>query len=240
VKRTFQELNIWKISALIGLLGTSPVNADTVILSPVDDTYVYSGEMTTNYGSDAVLSSGNAISGNTLQLWSSFLKFDLSSIPDNLTITGAILHMYQVNGAGILISGTDVSHVSNDVWSEATTTYDNRPDVGSVLGSSDDDRTHRDWSQWNLLETGLWDSAADQVDNFLSISVSEAGGNSTHNWCSKESNLTNCLATGETGPIDSLRRPYLEVTYVPLPAAVWLFGTGLLGLVGMAHRTKAA
>jgi len=30
------------------------------------------------------------------------------------------------------------------------------------------------------------------------------------------------------------------VQQVPLPPAVWLFGSGLLGLVGMAHRTKAA
>ena len=27
---------------------------------------------------------------------------------------------------------------------------------------------------------------------------------------------------------------------VPIPAAVWLFGSGLLGLVGMARRKKAA
>jgi hypothetical protein len=27
---------------------------------------------------------------------------------------------------------------------------------------------------------------------------------------------------------------------VPVPAAFWLFGSGLLGLVGMARRKKAA
>lgn len=31
-----------------------------------------------------------------------------------------------------------------------------------------------------------------------------------------------------------------EVTPVPLPAAAWLFGSGLMGLVGMARRKKAA
>jgi hypothetical protein len=30
------------------------------------------------------------------------------------------------------------------------------------------------------------------------------------------------------------------VSPVPIPAAVWLFGSGLLGLVGMARRKKAA
>jgi hypothetical protein len=29
-------------------------------------------------------------------------------------------------------------------------------------------------------------------------------------------------------------------TVVPVPAAVWLFGSGLLGLIGIARRKKAA
>jgi len=32
----------------------------------------------------------------------------------------------------------------------------------------------------------------------------------------------------------------LNIEAVPIPAAVWLFGSGLLGLVGMARRKKAA
>ena len=31
-----------------------------------------------------------------------------------------------------------------------------------------------------------------------------------------------------------------SATAVPVPAAVWLFGTGLLGLIGVARRKQAA
>ena len=46
-------------------------------------------------------------------------------------------------------------------------------------------------------------------------------------------------STTETGAI-YLDDASLTVTAVPVPAAVWLFGSGLLGLVGIARRKKAA
>ncbi|HEB56496.1 MAG TPA: VPLPA-CTERM sorting domain-containing protein [Gammaproteobacteria bacterium] len=53
------------------------------------------------------------------------------------------------------------------------------------------------------------------------------------------------VTTGSVGlgidfTADSLTAKVGEVQAVPVPAAVWLFGSGLLGLVGMAKRKKAA
>jgi len=31
----------------------------------------------------------------------------------------------------------------------------------------------------------------------------------------------------------------METTVIPVPAAVWLFGSGLLGLIGIARRKAA-
>lgn len=231
---------LWKVVPLVGLLGANPVSAATVTLAPVDDTFVYSLAPTTNYGSEPGLASGEIISGSNLHLWTSLLKFDLSSIPDNLTVTGATLHMYQINGAGFLrTTGTNATHVSDDSWTEGTLTWNNQPVDGAILGSSPDTANYRGWSQWDLLATGQWDSAADLADNLLSLAVSDQPGSSSHNWCSKESDLVNCLAPEETGPAGSLRRPYLEITTIPLPAAVWLFGCGLVSLIGMASCKKA-
>ncbi|HSH29292.1 MAG TPA: DNRLRE domain-containing protein [Thiohalobacter sp.] len=230
---------LWKSVPLVGLLGACPVGAASLTLAPVDDASVYNVAPTTNDGSGPGLSSGDLVSGHTQHRWTSFLKFDLSAIPDNLTITGATLHLYQANGAGyIRTTGTNAAHVADDSWSEATLTWNNQPAAGAILGTNPDTADHRGWSQWDLLATGVWDASVDQADDLLSLAVTEVPGSSSHNWCSKESDLLNCLAPGEAGPAGSLRRPYLEITAVPLPAAVWLFGSGLVGLLGLARRGK--
>lgn len=40
--------------------------------------------------------------------------------------------------------------------------------------------------------------------------------------------------------VDLAFRTYVDTTVIPVPAAVWLFGTALIGLVGFGRRRKAA
>ncbi|VAX13070.1 hypothetical protein MNBD_GAMMA24-361 [hydrothermal vent metagenome] len=54
------------------------------------------------------------------------------------------------------------------------------------------------------------------------------------------SSATGSIALGSDFTASNLIAKVGEVQAVPVPAAVWLFGTGLLGLVGMAKRKKAA
>lgn len=44
---------------------------------------------------------------------------------------------------------------------------------------------------------------------------------------------------GQSMDIDAAVRITGDVSPVPIPAAVWLFGSGLIGLAGFAHRKKA-
>lgn len=60
---------------------------------------------------------------------------------------------------------------------------------------------------------------------------------------SRSSSLTQLVLAYNDGSIDAdfddmLVRADFRVAAVPLPAAVWLFGSGLLGLIGMARRRK--
>jgi hypothetical protein len=50
-------------------------------------------------------------------------------------------------------------------------------------------------------------------------------------------NLGNCVADEGDAPYAQVDYTY-EVSSVPVPAAVWLFGSALLGLAGVARRKK--
>jgi hypothetical protein len=156
-------------------------------------------------------------------------------------VTAASLNLFQFLGGGFAPIGASVYRVANDTWSEATVAWNTAPATFGIdlndstrIGTNDNPgTTFRGWSSWDLLANGNWDVATDLGDGILSVAVySDAfRGTQTHNWCSKESTVENCLIAGvESAPVAELRRPYLELTVVPLPGALWLMASGLAGL----------
>jgi hypothetical protein len=220
---------------------SAPAMAATYQLTPVDDTYAYSGEPDTAHGSLSGIATGYAYPHSEAG-WISYLKFDLGSVPNNEVITGATLNLYKfITGAGYGQLGTNLFRFADDSWTENTLTWSNQPLgfdpygiplKGTFIASNPDGFSYVGWSSWNLLEKSAWDPSIDQADGFLSLQLAEIySGDQSHNWCSKESDPTNC-------PASAMHQPYLTITTapVPLPPAVWLFGSGLLGLIGVARR----
>ncbi len=222
-----------------------PAPAATVLIGPTDDTTVHSFQPdNTLYGSAPGLGAGGVFNG--AEQWVAFLRFDLGAVPVGQTITGATLHMFQSLGGGYAPIGSRIYRVANDAWSESTATWNNPPAsvaewfAAPIAANDNAGTTYRGWSAWDLLASGSWNPAADLADGVLSVAAysNTYSGTQTHNWCSKESDLGNCLISGETEPVAALRRPYLELTYVPLPGAAWMLGAVVPLLLPQLRRRR--
>jgi len=205
--------------------------AATYNFLPVKDTFVHSlvSMADTNYGSETVFVTGCDYGAWVIR---SYLGFDLSGIPAGETITGATLHMYHYDGMGYAWTGVHVHYLSDDTWGETAITWNTRPDPNVLSPEISYNPAggwgFPEWLAWDLLATGVWNPANDLSDGSLSLLLKESeGGDQGHGFYSRE--YTDDLSL----------RPSLEVTTapVPLPAGVWLFLSGLLGIWGIRRAS---
>ena len=236
------------LAAAMTALISSAAQADIINLAATDDSWVYNQAPTVNNGTAANVETywykSSPLSTTTQEYWT-YLKFDLSAIPANQGVTSVTLNMYNVFGSTYTspnYNGVRAYYVANDTWNESTLNWNNKSafNVATDLvgqnysisfGSTVAPRLH----QWVLTLTPQM-----LADGVLSIALLEAPVNpstlkaASHKYASKEFVLA---ADGSTN-----WDPYLSVNYtpapVPIPAAAWLLGTGLLGLVGVRRRMR--
>ncbi len=104
---------------------TAPELASTLVFNPIADAYVQSTYPTTNYG----LATQNRVDGSPLVY--SYLRFTVTGVSG--TVTQATLKIY-ANSA--LASGYQAHRVASNAWVETTINYNNRPAMGTLIGSS--------------------------------------------------------------------------------------------------------
>ena len=164
-------------------------------------------------------------------------------VEDNVTVTGsADVHLFQSNGLGIVGGASDTLVDSFEYVDFTFTTpvinatyrldtFACTSNGGSCVGGL---RWIEAFTPGGVSLGSIQTSGFDYTVSSLFGNVPIGRFRLTH-----DATIQN-IATGAVS--DGMRIAWItyDITVVPLPASVWLFGTGLLGLVGMARRKKTA
>ena len=193
--------------------------ANSIIYYPTDDAFVNQYASDGNFGNYS----------NELQLSDYpgyfrriYLKFDLSNL-SGMTITSATLYLHVYAGS---IEGEDyinLHRVTESDWDEETLTWNNQPDDGLVYIT----KTYIDsggWKTWSGLENLVQGWVDGDYPNYGIVLECDLDG------------VSNELIYVYFDDKSTDNPPYLEVEAVPVPSAVFLFGSGLIGLAVIRRK----
>lgn len=186
--RHFNRIKILLLLAITILFLIQSVNATTTLkINPIEDTFVISLGDKNKLGNDLLIINmnkfGYEITANSL------LKFDLTSLPKNITIDSAELRLYdsKINGETPHIK---ISSYNNNSWDKSTT--------------------------WQNMPTGISTFLSEQIlsnTGYYSWNVKQAINNSVITLL-LEPNSTNIAATfNSTSSLDPTNIPVLTINY---------------------------
>jgi hypothetical protein len=200
-------------------------------LNPTDDTYVSSISKGTNYAGTPP-DSYNFKFSNSGGPYQAYMKFSLSSIPEDERITNLTLSV-RTESTTLTTTGYTfkVYYVPISSWIETTLTWNNKPSYSTELASAvlGGVPGNPSWS-WDRSK---WNVDADQTNDVLSLAISGDQTPTTSSYTARSSEFTNS-SNWPSLVITTEERP----SPVPIPAAVWLFGTGLLALFGVRRKIR--
>lgn len=127
--------------------------AVTTNVSAAADSYVNSGAVSTNYGTDNYMVTKQSTSNDR----SVYLKFDLSGTTG--TVTSAKLKLYVKSKSAN--ADRTVYGVSDDSWTETDIRYANRPAIGSAIAASP--VTALGWIEFDVTSAVAAQNAGDKI-----------------------------------------------------------------------------
>jgi len=98
-----------------------------------------------------------------------------------------------------------------------------------------------DWTTFTVTFDPTWTDAEAMLNGWLPDNMSiDGGANPSQSWATTMSNVytTEVRLSGEGDLLAGIDN--FKLNAVPVPAAAWLFGSGLLGMFGMARRKTSA
>jgi hypothetical protein len=213
------RLIVISMMAVLGFVTWVPgIHAATYTYNPTNDAFVWQGNILASYNTTLL-----TVGVTSSEPDRTYLMFNVSSIPSNEKVTSARLYLY---ASGSYTHEIDLHNVTNDTWSEAGLTWKNQPGYDSTIMSYVSNVS----TGWIALTVDPLVFTDDSISLLLKNAIESGGfGNPNVSFYSSEISQTE-------------HRPYLQVrtasttTTVPIPAAAWLLGSGLLGLIGIRKR----
>ena len=220
----------WKIaSAIIALVLSTNVNAVTVFNAQgIENLDWLELTATANQSRNQVES--ELISGGTLEGWRYATRSEVETLYDSLW-------------------GGTTETWSADNYTGARTFFD-AFGISEVYSSFNNSGYRLDgYTEWNTFFGVEGDACVGPLNSCIgSVLIFDSAYGATDNegWFHDQRGLSNGvdLDNYQLSSGDNLNQAYyashlVRVSAVPLPAAVWLFGSGLIGLIGIARRKKA-
>jgi hypothetical protein len=233
-KRKFLFLVKLRLSVVVVVVGLSAVSlppvsyAAGIVLTATEDSTIRDADGT--HQGFAFLTSELAPG----DVWLSVLKFDLSALA-GMTVSSATFELttFSNHAAGMFVH--EVYSSSDDSWAEGTVTGVNRPSDSTLtlLDSTNIGGTSQAYT-WNVLAGVVGTDGLAGVGDLLTLLVRPD--------LSQDDSVTFGPHFNGRTSISGFPRLLVDVepSVVPIPTAVWLFGSGLIGLLGLTKREGEA
>ena len=185
---------------------TTKVIVDYKLRPCEDDSYVDEANSGSNYGTEPHLEIATMKNGNKR----TFLKFELSKIPENVDIYSARLYLYFYWGSNYveLRENYDMKieayKVLDDSWSEGTLTWSNQPAMGDEI----DESPIGSWQSWKYWDIESYFDEQRGIDNLASFAIKFE----TEDF---DQTLRRIRYRSKEYTDDTSLTPYLSVWYVP-------------------------
>jgi hypothetical protein len=194
------------LTSLLGILFSlsfEPTYIQAADLSPTDDSYVDSADITGNHGWRNYMIAGEWDGSSPYRTCRMYLKFDLSSIPSGKQIESATLYIHCSQRYSPPVQ-VGAHYLGNDSWQEMNITWNNAP-TGFSPTATDTVTLVDGFNSWSVTSDVQTAYAGDGIYSVV-MRVPDEGTSAKGGW----------FETKEYS--DSNERPYLHVEFVELPA----------------------
>ena len=122
---------------------------NTLMLTPIADSYVSVGDQNVNFGGSSYLRVWN---WSATLGYRTYLKFDLTSIPSGATIESAELELYDSYRTGDATSNVEAHYCPDSSWTEIGITWNNAPTFEPTPSATTQVAFADKWYSWVLTE----------------------------------------------------------------------------------------